>query len=84
MSNLEKTEVELFEMQPGGCSPLHSHDAQHTVLVLEGEGAVSDGEKTFPLHVDDVIIIIADELHQFRNIGQKPLRFLCITADVKK
>ncbi len=40
--------MRLFEMEPGGFSPLHSHDWEHEVFVLEGEGTVvSDkGETT--------------------------------------
>ena len=34
--------MRLFEMQPGGNSPLHSHDWEHEVFILEGEGTVVD------------------------------------------
>jgi quercetin dioxygenase-like cupin family protein len=86
VTNLNQTvdstrpEIELYEMQPAGYSPLHNHKAQHTILVLEGEGAVFDGEKTLPIHVDDIISILTDEPHQIKNVGKKPLRFLAITA----
>jgi quercetin dioxygenase-like cupin family protein len=73
-------EIELYEMQPAGCSPLHYHKAQHTILVLEGEGAVFNGEKTLPIHADDTVSILADEPHQIKNVGKKPLRFLAITT----
>jgi mannose-6-phosphate isomerase-like protein (cupin superfamily) len=75
-----KTEIELYEMQPAGNSPLHNHKAQHTILVLEGEGVIFDGEKTFPIYVDGVISILADEAHQIKNVAKKPLRFLAITT----
>ena len=79
-----KSEVEHFEIQPAGYSTLHSHKAQHTILVLEGEGAVFDGEKTTPIHADEVAFISANERHQLKNIGKKPLRFLCVTVHIKE
>jgi quercetin dioxygenase-like cupin family protein len=79
-----KSEIELYEMQPAGYSPLHSHKVQHTILVLEGEGAVFDGQKTIPIQVDDVVSISTNEPHQLKNIGKKPLRFLALTTPVKE
>lgn len=79
-----KPEIDLYEMAPTGFSPLHSHRAQHTLLVLEGEGAVFDGEKTLPIQVDDVVNIEANEQHQIKNIGKKPLKFLAITTQPKQ
>src|SRR5665648_131810 len=83
-ADLAKFEVELFEMQPAGYSPLHSHKILHAILVLEGEGIVFDGEKNTPIHVDDVVYIMANEQHQFRNIGKKPLKFLCVSNPIKE
>ncbi len=79
-SDSTKPEIELYEMQAAGHSPLHNHKAQHTILVLEGEGAIFDGEKTLPMHADDIISILANEPHQITNLGKKPLRFLAVTA----
>ncbi|MCW4000325.1 MAG: cupin domain-containing protein [Candidatus Bathyarchaeota archaeon] len=78
------TEVELLEMQPGGYSPLHSHRAQHTILVLQGEGAVFGGEKTFPIQADEVVTITQNEQHQIRNIGKTALKLLLVTSQSKQ
>jgi quercetin dioxygenase-like cupin family protein len=84
LKNDSKTATELFEMQPTGCSPLHSHKAQHTILVIEGEGIVFDGQKSVPLHTDDVVSIIANEPHQLKNTGKKVFKFLTITTQAKE
>ena len=41
--------MRLIEMQPGGHSPLHAHDWEHEVFILEGEGTMvgQEGEKKF-------------------------------------
>jgi len=79
----EKTGAEnffmrLFEMQPGGWSPLHNHPWEHEAFVLEGEGVVSDAKIERPLKKGHVIYIPPEETHQFKNNGRTPLRFLCL------
>jgi quercetin dioxygenase-like cupin family protein len=70
--------MRLFEMEPGGSSPLHAHPWEHEVFILEGEGVVFDGEKATPFKADDAVFVPPDERHQFRNTGEKSLRFLCL------
>ena len=36
----ENFAMRLFEMEAGGNSPLHSHNWEHEVFILEGEGTV--------------------------------------------
>jgi quercetin dioxygenase-like cupin family protein len=70
--------MRLFEMAPGGFSPLHEHPWEHEVYILEGEGVAvgMDGEKEF--REGTVVFVPAGERHQFRNTGQGPVRFLCM------
>jgi quercetin dioxygenase-like cupin family protein len=70
--------MRLFEMKPKGHSPFHSHPWEHEVFILEGEGFVvsDEGEKKFK--AGDVVFILPDEKHQFRNNGEKTVKFLCI------
>lgn len=70
--------MRLFEMQPGGHSPLHNHDWEHEVFILEGEGTVvgKEGEKKFKS--GDAIFVPPNERHQFKNTGKKLVRFLCL------
>lgn len=70
--------MRLFEMQSGGYSPLHKHDWEHEVFILEGEGTVAgkEGEKKFK--PGDAIFVPANERHQFKNTGKKQVKFLCL------
>lgn len=70
--------MRLFEMEPGGYSPLHTHDWEHEVFILEGEGTVfgNEGEKKFK--PGDAVFVPPHEKHQFRNTGNKLLKFLCL------
>lgn len=67
-----------FEVQAGGFTPHHHHAYEHQVYVLEGSGVVLEGETERPIQAGDCIYVAADEVHQFRNTGYAPLRFLCM------
>ncbi len=70
-----------FELAPSGCTPRHQHNYEHEVIILEGEGVVVDGaqqEKDRPVRSGDVLLIPANEIHQFRNTGPRPLKFMCL------
>jgi quercetin dioxygenase-like cupin family protein len=73
-----------FEVKPGGFTPRHSHPYEHEVFVLEGTGAVFEGDVEHPLHAGDVIYVAPDEVHQFRNTGAAPLKFLCLVPNSSK
>ncbi len=70
--------MRLFEIQPNGNTPLHTHPWEHEVFILEGKGAVFDGEKANPFKSNDVVFVPPDERHQFKNTGEKVLKFLCL------
>ena len=67
-----------FVVQPGGHTPHHSHDYEHEVYILEGEGlAECDGE-TATVSAGDVLYVPANAVHQFRNESGEAFRFLCL------
>ncbi|HBY57620.1 MAG TPA: cupin [Candidatus Atribacteria bacterium] len=70
--------MRLFEVGPGGYSPLHTHSWEHEVFILEGEGVATDGEKEIPIKSGTVVYVAPEEKHQFRNIGLDTLKFLCL------
>jgi quercetin dioxygenase-like cupin family protein len=70
--------MRLFEMQPGGYSPSHGHPWEHEVFVLEGKGIVVDDKEEKKFGAGDVIFISSNEKHQFKNNGEKIVKFLCL------
>ncbi len=70
--------LRMFEIEVGGQTPFHKHPWEHEVFVLEGNGAlVTDlGEKEFKRY--DVIYVDPSTNHQFKNIGETTMKFLCI------
>lgn len=71
--------MRVFELEPGGHTPLHSHPFEHEAFILEGSiGAVSEKD-TRRLAVNDALLIYPGELHQFRNLSEtEPARFICL------
>jgi quercetin dioxygenase-like cupin family protein len=70
--------MRLFEMEPGGNSPLHQHPYEHEVYILEGEGIATDGEQERKFKPRDAILILPNERHQLKNTGKKTVKFLCL------
>ena len=70
-----------FEVAPGGYTPRHSHPYEHEVYVLEGDGVVYEGDEEHAITAGDVIFVTPGDVHQFRNTGQVPLKFLCMVPN---
>ena len=70
-----------FEVAPGGHTPRHSHPYEHEVYVLEGEGEVYEDDRPHAIGPGDVILVVPDEVHQFKNTGDTPLKFLCLVPN---
>jgi quercetin dioxygenase-like cupin family protein len=67
-----------FEVAPGGNTPKHAHPYEHEMFVLEGSGVAFDGEAEQPLRPGTVVYMPPGQLHQVRNTGAAPLKFLCL------
>jgi quercetin dioxygenase-like cupin family protein len=67
-----------FIVSPGGCTPRHQHDYEHEILVLAGEGVAFGNGKDQAVAAGDVLFVPANELHQFRNVGQANFEFICL------
>ena len=74
----ENFAMRMFEVQPGGHTPLHTHSHEHEVFVLEGEGVfVYDGQD-HPFGPEYVVFVPPNKEHRFKNVGNSVLRMLCL------
>jgi quercetin dioxygenase-like cupin family protein len=76
--------MRVFEVEPNGYTPLHSHSWEHEIFVLEGNGQLFDGEKTTPLKPAETVFVPPNERHQFKNSGQTTLKFICLIPYTKE
>jgi quercetin dioxygenase-like cupin family protein len=67
----------------GQGAPMHSHNCDEQVTMLEGVGEVEIDGKVTPLKQYDTTYIPANKPHCFRNTGETPMRILWVYAASK-
>ena len=67
----------------GQGAPLHHHNCDEQVTLLEGVGEVEVDGKITPLVKYDSTYIPAGKVHAFRNTGDEPMRILWIDSSSK-
>ena len=70
--------IRHFTVEPGGHTPHHSHNYEHEVYIVEGEGQVEDNGEMHGIRAGDVLFVPHNAVHQFKNTGRQPLKFLCM------
>lgn len=70
--------MRMFEVQPGGHTPMHTHPWEHEVFILEGEGVLATDGGEIPFKAWDVVYVDPNLNHQFKNTGTGLMRFLCM------
>lgn len=59
----------------------HKHlEHSEQVMILEGEGSMALGDKTFVIKKGDVIFIPKNTVHAVKNTGKIPLKVLSVQA----
>jgi len=69
--------IRYFELPVGACSPLHTHDHEHGVIILHGKAKLQVEDTFTDLFPMDAVYIPGGELHQFSNTGDGKLGFFC-------
>ena len=75
--------LRYYHVEKEGYTPLDIHIHEHEIFILEGTALVVGGEKEFVAKPGDAIYVKSNETHQFLNIGEKPLIFLCVRGGEK-
>ena len=74
----ENFAMRYFEIEPGGHSAYHSHAWEHETFILDGECLVKCGDTEKRATPGYVIFIPPNTVHNFKNVGNKALKFLCL------
>jgi len=74
----ENFAMRMFELQPGGHTPLHTHPHEHEVFIIEGQGLFVYEGQEHDFGPEYVIFVPGGKEHQFRNTGNSVLRILCL------
>ena len=74
----ENFAMRMFELQPGGHTPLHTHSHEHEVFVVEGQGTVVCEGQDYEFASEYVIFVPPNKEHRFKNTGESVLKMLCL------
>jgi quercetin dioxygenase-like cupin family protein len=81
--------LRYFTIQPGGEIPIHNHFYHQTMYILSGrvecyqyDPQTEEAIETKITESGDFIYVPSLEAHGMKNIGDKPVTFLCCIANV--
>lgn len=77
---MRQAEVWLQTVAPGAATPVHRHDCEEAIVILEGSGTCTIGGETIPFGPDSTLIIPRDAVHQLINSGDRPIRLVGVLA----
>jgi quercetin dioxygenase-like cupin family protein len=70
--------MRMFELQPGGHTPLHTHAHEHEAFIVEGQGVFICEGQEHEFGAEYVIFAPPNKEHRFKNTGDSVLRMLCL------
>jgi len=70
--------MRIFEVEPNGHTPNHSHPFEHENYIISGKGVLVRTDGKVPMTPGDVAFIPGGAMHQFRNAGKEIFRFICL------
>jgi quercetin dioxygenase-like cupin family protein len=76
--------MRMFEIAPGGHTPMHAHKWEHEVFMLDGEGEIASPTQQLWTQARTAVFVAPGETHQFVNVGSGTLRFLCLIPAQEK
>jgi quercetin dioxygenase-like cupin family protein len=81
----KKLQLRLITVDIGGYTPLEKHAHEHEVFMLRGRALLRGRKQEVEVKPGNVIFISSFEEHQFKNIGDEQVEFLCTkeTPEVK-
>jgi len=71
--------MRVIEVKRGGEKiPLHCHDYEHEIFIIEGQGNVLSPDGSKPVVYGNYAYVAPGEEHGFENTGDTPFRFICV------
>jgi len=70
--------MRYFEVEEGGRSPVHNHPWEHEVFIVKGKCKVVCEDESGGVEQGGVIFVPANTNHNFMNVGEGPLHFICV------
>ncbi|MFP4170849.1 MAG: cupin domain-containing protein [Methanomassiliicoccales archaeon] len=78
----ENFSMRYFEIDEEGRSPVHNHPWEHEVFILKGRCRVVCDQEVAELGPGGVILVPENTDHNFQNVGEGALEFICVIPNV--
>ena len=72
--------MRLFEIEPSGHTPKHTHEWEHEVVITSGSGFVLKKDEKIPIEKNDFILVPPGLLHQF-IAGDAGMSMVCVVPN---
>lgn len=73
--------MRLVEVGAFGYTPKHSHPWPHINYMIEGDGELLIDGEIHPVTTGSFAFVEGNKIHQFRNAGSDPFKFICIVPE---
>lgn len=73
--------MRVFELDPDGYTPKHTHPWPHINYFLSGKGSLHLDGKDYEVEAGGFAYVPSEKMHQFKNIGDERFIFLCIVPE---
>lgn len=68
--------MRLIDVPEGKNTPAHSHDYEHEIFIIEGEGTVTIGKENFKVGKDSFIFIPGNKYHTIK--AETAMKMICV------
>ncbi|HJW74407.1 MAG TPA: cupin domain-containing protein [Thermoleophilia bacterium] len=73
--------MRVFDVDPGGHTPRHTHPWPHVNYIISGRGTLHIDGVEHSVEAGSYALVPAGATHQFANPGAQLLRFICIVPE---
>jgi quercetin dioxygenase-like cupin family protein len=73
--------MRVLEVEKEGYTPKHQHPWPHINYIIEGDAELMIDGKVEKITAGSYAYIPGDTIHQFRNVGDKTFKFICIVPE---
>jgi quercetin dioxygenase-like cupin family protein len=70
--------MRIFQLDPGGHTPLHRHEWEHEIFFHEGQGEIFLGDAWKQVGPGCAAFVPGEADHQIKNTGTGVLSFVCL------
>jgi quercetin dioxygenase-like cupin family protein len=70
--------IRYFHVPVGQKTFYDQHPHEHGVVILHGKAKVQINDDFYELEPFDSVFISGNDIHQFTNIGDSPMGFICV------